>query len=387
MSIFENVGASRIGAAIRRAALPLSFGALVAALAFPAAAGAGELQKPSAGYVYFHRAGADMAAHDAAVGDCVRLAGSLDTPNAGGLVGAVMIVRFNDFLYRANIENCLMAKGWDVVRVSDEEGKAISALPAADQSATLSPWVGAAQAHGDVVRAFEPLAPLMRQVRNDIGQFPAAPPLPLSVTAGGFKLQRTTPHGGFHEIDAHGADTQVKPGDSVIVIRMWSHDGTQPRGFWFGRTDDPGGLAAGPHPDDFPVAAHGKQYLTRKGPVEAATYVIPVKPGRWRLLAVWQDTSLQLGATGISLCIGGPVFDVGPGEAVYAGSFDMAADDFLAPDMSLATVTPTLRDEALAARLGPAHWMNAAASPCAGTGALYLYAYAMPGAPAAATTP
>jgi hypothetical protein len=122
---------------------------------------------------------------------------------------------------------------------------------------------------------------------------------------------------------------------------------------------------------DFFEAVSPVRFMGGPGPLLEKTFVIPAPPGRWRLL----------GPQGISLCIGGPAFDVAPGEAVFAGSFDAAAKDDLAPDMSLDSVEPTLSDHALAARLRPARWTNGVAAPCNLASAIVLYRYDMPGAP------
>ena len=87
----------------------------------------------------------------------------------------------------------------------------------------------------------------------------------------------------------------------------------------------------------------------------------------------------MLGPQGGSRCIGGPAFDVKPGDAVFAGSFDAAAADYMAPAPSLDSVTPTLHDAALAARLKPATWLNGVKSPCGLAWAVLLYRYDMPG--------
>ncbi len=45
--------------------------------------------------------------------------------------------------FTANIENCMVAQGWEVVRLDEAEGAALAAKSAADQAAALSSWVGA----------------------------------------------------------------------------------------------------------------------------------------------------------------------------------------------------------------------------------------------------
>ena len=64
--------------------------------------------------------------------------------------------RLNRVQLDANLENCMVALGWEVVRVDDEEGARIAALPQTGQASALAPWVGAPAPHGVVVRTFAP---------------------------------------------------------------------------------------------------------------------------------------------------------------------------------------------------------------------------------------
>lgn len=365
----------------------LSWLALFLALAATPPAGAGNLSKASDGYVYFHRIGADMAAHDAAVDDCAALSASLDRPYLQRIVGvgqppAAMAVadvivaaiqnaqqsHLDRRQFAANLENCMVARGWDVVRLDDTDGRRISRLPQPDQAAALAPWVGAPIVHGAVVRQF---APLTSQAQVVLGVYDHLPPPAISLTANARKTgQLVTPANPakWSVLKSLGPDASLPDGSSAIVVRMWTSAPRHQLALWFGRLNGPGDDDSGGA--DLFEAASPVRFMWGPGPLLQTTFIVPVKPGRWRLL----------GPQGVSLCLGGPVFDVKPRGVVFAGSFDAAAEDYLSPDMSLETVKATLPTGGFAESLTPAHWINGEKSPCGLAWATTLYAYNMAGA-------
>jgi hypothetical protein len=359
-------------------------GALLIIANAPAAAEpeAGDLFRASDGYTYFHRAGADMAAHDAAVADCARKAGelttdilSVETRPVGVIIGGGLHAVAERQNWQANVESCMLAGGWEVVRVGDDEGKRISAHSPAEQAVILAPWVGAAEIHGELARTFTPLNTLWPLRRPAPSAFSPIPPPSLSLTEGAHdSLAPPLPMLDARDLGA-SADTQTAPDASVIVIRMWTSAPRHQSVLVFGKIDEAKG---GVQKAELFKVASPVRFLWGPGPLLQTTYVIPVEPGRWRLVAAAQV---------IRLCLGQPTFEVGPGEAVFAGSFDAAADDILAPDMSLQPAVATLRDSALAARLRPARWTNGATSRCdmALNPGGQLYRYDMPGASADAS--
>ena len=204
---------------------------------------AGGLFNASEGYVYYHRAGADMAAHDAAVDDCVQSAASLSAPyTPPGLMAQLLEIHIDAVLFRANLENCMVAKGWEVVRVPDDEGKRLSALPQPQQAAALAPWVGAADVHGDVVRRFETLPALWRRLGPAHSMiFDPVQPRPLSLTAGvhDLKLTREAPAATqIQSVKFEAADASVPADAAVIVVRMLTSMPKHQIGLWFARLDD-----------------------------------------------------------------------------------------------------------------------------------------------------
>jgi hypothetical protein len=78
----------------------------------------------------------------------------------------------------------------------------------------------------------------------------------------------------------------------------------------------------------------------------------------------------------LSLCLGGPAFDIAAGDVVYAGSF---APNRLAPDMAMEPAKAAFPGLSTAvAKLKPAEWINGAQGQCEGT---YLYAMELPNRP------
>lgn len=120
--------------------------AVLALAAAPALADsdAALLNRASGGYVYFHLAGADMAGHDAAVDACAHEASQTKAPYVapviGGLITRMAVAsareakhrRLNEAQFAANLENCMVARGWEVVRLAG--GRAIAASPQAQQA-------------------------------------------------------------------------------------------------------------------------------------------------------------------------------------------------------------------------------------------------------------
>ena len=351
--------------------------AVVAMFASQAAAtpDAALMNRASGGYDYFHRAGADMATHDAAVEACVHEASQTKepyVPPAVGLLITQMAVastraakhrKLNEAQFAANVENCMVARGWEVVRLEEAEGKALAALPQPQQAAALAPWVGAAQAHGQVARRYA----LMGAIGWNSALDENHPPRSLSLTAGVHDLGKLVTEDGsrpanWRMLQAGEAKTSVAPAASAIVVRVMATTPAQ-NSWTFVRLDEPSSGADMPALTAFTVARQAKD------PVGAKTYVIAAPPGHWRLQGVGEA----------SFCLGGPSFDVGPGEAVFAGAFDAGSP--YVPDLDAGPARAELGDTALAQRLKPARWTNGEAFPCAVMRPTTIYVLELPDAP------
>ncbi|MGZ3314987.1 MAG: hypothetical protein ACXU8Q_12510 [Caulobacteraceae bacterium] len=354
--------------------------ALLAITATPAfaAADAALMNRASGGYVYFHRRGADMAAHDAAVEACVHEASQTEEPYLAPVIGGLLTQmavastraakhrKLNEAQFGANLENCMVARGWEVARLEDAEGKTLAALPQLQQAAALTPWVGAEQPHGQVVRRYTPIAAIGWSSALDENRGPWS----LSITAGVHDLSKLVMSdadrpANWRALQVGGAKTVAAPAASAIVVRVMATAPAQ-NSWTFVRLDDPSIGTDLPGLTAFTVSRQAKDSM------EAKTYVIAAPPGHWRLQ----------GVAGASFCLGGPSFDVGAGEAVFAGAFDASAP--YAPDLDMAPAKAELADAALAARLKPAQWSNGESFPCGVMRPKAIFVLEIPNAPFAA---
>lgn len=329
----------------------------------------------SEGYVYFHRLGAAEADHHSTLVGCVKSARDLRWINpataqkklADQLVADHFIVDGARRQLRANIENCMVANGWEVVRLEPAEGAQLSKLPQPDLQAALRPLIGATAVKGEIVRRFAPATDYFN------GQFYTDKDTTgtnLSVLADA-DISAGINHANTPKViyeDSNkallpstllptSAAASLTPTSTIIVVRAIA-EGRGGFDFLLARADDEGA------PKSLTLVqayAHApKRLLDKFGPDQTLIYIVP--PGRWRLIS----TSL------LSFCLGAPAFDVAEGEAVFAGTFRGKPDSVLAPDMSLAEVKAVL-PPAVAKRLTPATWRNDAAMSCAAKPQAYWY--------------
>ena len=399
--------------------------AALAATAAAALAGSGraaDLTRSSEGYTYFNRPGATVAQHDADVEDCYRRQEGLHVPyaNAGGTTAvsgvspgaaaaggaiAVLIVESAEQAAAdrrarpSHIENCMVVKGWRVVRLEEAEGKALAARKPRDRSPEFLTWIGAEQPHGQVVRVFaNDLASA-----NGSGVFPQAQAV--NVFAG---RDKTSAHIGLLPAAVGGHPSLTPAQRRRAEMEAQKPHPEPPRQAWSARPPKPlteqelGGVPAGsallvvnvagdreitvelsrlgPDPqtpawvDKRPAevfVARPRQAYAQAGAGGGATQVFAVPPGRWRVASISVDWAQ------LTLCMGSPAFDMHAGEVIYAGSF---RPDRLMPDMDLApakAVFPSL--SGLGAQVRAAEWVNGTSGKC-GDGAV-IYALEAPGRP------
>lgn len=374
----------------------IAFALAMTAAASPAFAGA-NLTQPSAGYTYFHKEGADLAIHDGELHACSAQAAKLDQPDfhgidgGGFLIGLIaeraLIAAMNGVETRrglmANLENCMVARGWSVVRVADADGRAIVKLGREATRARLAGMVGAPGIEGQIVRAFDNDAakgdttmfgkagPIDRTSLSILALPPVAagaePAIPAE-TAKPLNLPRTA-RPPFPT--APEAVASLPKGSAVVVVRL---GGTTGRSVIFERVgptlDSPAwtdGL-----PATFTATASFKVPKGQTSADKTLAFVVP--EGRWRIAA------MSKGETKTSFCLRSPAFDVASGEVVFAGAFQLDAED-AAPRTDTASAQLALATApALAGKVRPAAYVNGYEGWCHGT---YLYAYEVPGAPSA----
>jgi hypothetical protein len=367
----------------------LSIAAIGLALASPAAAHT-DLTFSSRGNTYFNRPGATKAQFASELRACYALTLNFHQPEGApstlvvsprlGLAGAVLaplIVgaiqqSMDDFGARApNLENCMVVKGWRVIEVSDEVFKTLQGLNSSAKAATLAEWEIASEVHGKVVRLFANDAALKstvmygsgRRMGQALGLDPLGSDPDSDQTVRPPRLERIDPEQvarPLMESELGG----IPKGSGLVVVNV---GGEFNMGLMFDRQaawpTDPAskdGLLA----EFAPFGSH--QSFTGEG----ATFVFALPPGRWRL------ASVLVGNTVLSLCLGGPAFELKEGEALYLGSF---RPQQLVPDMDLSIAKGAFPAfSPVPDKLKPASWINGAEGACGGT---YIYALEMPGRP------
>lgn len=345
--------------------------ASVLAAAAAAAGLAGDIGKPVEGYVYFHKAGADMAAHDAAVAECSARAfealpgtfgGSVAGPDKGiipnivaDLIYAKIQGNGDRLNFNANLENCMVIRGWEVIRLPDEQGKALAAQTQPQIAAALAPWVGAKDPPGELARTYAPLA----EVGPRMAAFERALP-PLSLLAVATAPARM-PRPVYERVQLKPLPpgAALAPGASGLVVRATTVQPIQNM-FIFARTED--GPKGTPDGGKLTLlwAASPVKFLGKAGTPLERNFLFEVPPGHWRML----------GTMIAGYCLEGPVFDIKPGEVVYAGDFD--ARSRTQADLDMAPIRPWAEAQHISDRMQPAAYRSEVFS-CAWEPRTYIY--------------
>ncbi len=359
-------------------------------------ASAADLTLSSSGYNYFHRAGATLAEHDADVRECVVQARKASQPDTqmgagGGLIGALVLGVVKGVMdgigerrgMAANIENCMVVRGWTVRRLPASQGATLAALTQPEQSKALASMVGAAEPADELARAFgndaQQTTTVMFTPAGDLDKLslsitalapppkdappPAvAPPQPrMKKSAWPAKplkpdqLAATPVDATLVVVRLTGG--QMQGGEQLLFSRT-GPDATTPA--W---TDGQPGAFAAP----LPIKMFAKSDVAYD-----TTLVFAVPPGQWRLIGAARGMFIA------SFCLGQPAFTAAKGETVFAGTFTLAGER-LGPDLDLEPAKAAL--SALpdrVAQLKPASYVNGTLSDCGGA---YIYALEAPGAP------
>lgn len=320
-------------------------------------------RRPAGGFIYFSRPGATMAAHDSELRNCLEISGggwainpnATVSPYAGeAAVQSLLLSSAERGRRAANVEHCMVVRGWRVVRVTSSEGEALAALSQARLADTLAAWVGADAPHGEIVRVW----------RNDGSRAdPAVVGLPsnrggavLSVLAMNPNAPlppdsfKASPGGPLRHEQIAPSAAPVE-GSATLVVRV-----TGKRKFTWGfaleREGDPRAV----------IALQVWEQRRSTDDPDGRTITAAVEPGRWRIRS----------SGPLDFCLGAPSFEVKAGEAVWLGTLNIGPTP-LQPDMNLESGRRYVAAAPdLAARLRPAEWTNGSTSTCR-----FHYFYAM----------
>ena len=349
-----------------------------------------DLTKSSGSNTYFNQPGADLAAHDAAVRDCLDLA--METQSADNsvpwrardsFVGA-LASGASTGLWRivgrkridANLENCMVVRGWRVVSIPTDEAQAIHKLSPAEQASRLESWVGADPPYGQVVREWRNGAQDARTIKFVQVRYNGDSAISLTALATGpAEIGKGNAVDPYLSQYGFNSPNPLKPAglanvasDRAVVIFQISGANSHNTGSTVILR------RAQAKPVVYPETSVDEVYAAQEFVFHphGQIWAFAVTPGTWRVAALMGGANVVL-----NFCLGAPAFDVRPGEIVYAGSFNVT--DQLGPDLSLAPLRSWLGpDSALLDRIRPATYVNGTRSDCDGS---YIYALEKPGAP------
>ncbi|WP_156035801.1 hypothetical protein [Caulobacter sp. UNC358MFTsu5.1] len=351
---------------------------------------AADLTATVPGYTYFHRAGATLADHDAALRGCIERTARTISPPPPGVVSfrgppkgpaTVKVVAdigkgaFNDLdgmvfenIHAANIENCMVVLGWDVRQVDVAEGARLAALPRAAKAEWLSSQVGAPRPASPAARAFANDAHWGSTRMFAPSARPVKPSLSLATQPATTVSFTWPPAGDAPPVKVLKTEqVAAAPADAALVLVRLSGKTLQAgQQLVFRRTH------AGPAdtaPDTF-VAALPSRWLPADGETYDTVQAFAVPPGEWRLSAMRRD-----GIT-VDFCLGQPTFPVAAGGTVFAGWYTLG-DLQWGPRLDPSAARSALPADR-AGRLKAAAYANGATGECGGT---YIYALEIPGAP------
>jgi hypothetical protein len=158
----------------------------------------------------------------------------------------------------------------------------------------------------------------------------------------------------------------VRPDAGVLLVRLKGLDLHAGRGLIFNREgpDKDTAPSLTDHAPDIVIFSKGLLFARREGDM----FAVAAPPGRWRLYGLGVMPTLNL-------CLGSPSFELKAGEVVYAGAFDLSADD-LGPDLDLAPARAWLAG--VGDKVKAAVYTNGSQGPC---GDNTIYALELEGVP------
>lgn len=360
----------------------------VAGIAGGAQAEPVSITSPTTGTTYFNRPGAVMAVHQQDVRACMLKAeeGIFGPPTLPGMVGIVPDLLADgrqNFLRRTNIENCMVIRGWRVIRVNGEAEVALSDLSREALTERLATLVGSADPVGQIARQWGNDAAAPDSKKGGMPGFTVGLSLSLKVTPieGEFLERLSAPKPPPQLVNFREAFiTKSTPldqvasrpaGSAVIIVTLRGRRKSNDTRMSLGRS--PIDRVAVASVADGPIAMLlllGRGISRPASGTREETFVMVVPPGRWTLGGVGEL---------VSFCMGAPAFEARAGEVIYAGAFDFDTPG-LGPDMADAGIRAFLMAQApeAAVAMRGASWINGETYTCAGAG---MYALEFPAFP------
>lgn len=351
------------------------------------------LTRPTAGYTYYNRPGATITDHDAAIRACAARAAGLnqmaDNVITPGLLAYGLAAAQDGSRFQANIENCMVVGGWRVIRLPEGVGRRLFRMRREALSPQLATVVGVeTPALGEVARVFDNEAARGDTVWGampayygedslslkavDLTNLPAPSPA-LAPLHPDRQVPVSGPPVPVIELTPENI-AALPPETALVIIKVVGTGRTNGEGLGIGRVGfrelPPVVRSVESDPvEGFYAAVKWTLFKGSDRENREALIAIPVVPGAYRI-----ESRMNT----MEYCLGAPATEVGPGDVVFLGTFDIAGPA-MGPDLSLAPAEAFLaNDPARRARLRPAEWRNGNSAPC---GLVYFYALEIPGAP------
>ncbi|MDO9336039.1 MAG: hypothetical protein Q7T61_06535 [Caulobacter sp.] len=350
----------------------MGLGLAAALIALPAAAQTGTA---APGFIYFHREGATVALHEGDMRFCDGEARKMigvdnGTPYDRGLLPGVIQLRYDSHQIQANIETCMLVRGWSAVRPPLAEEARLKDAPQATLVKYLGDSFGSPAPQGQVVRRYLPGAPTTHAMPGlDLA---AQDSLSYRAVFGnpktGAPLSKARPWPKeWTLLNRVKTVAALRPDATLLVVRTYGVRPGQQFSLRFMRIEER--AAGGPALQVFQASSPTKMFWKAGTPMQDL-YVFEVPPGRW----------LLLGDTISTFCLRAPGFEVKAGEAVFAGTFSSEIVGDLQPRMDPDPAKSAL-PSAIAGRLRPAEWRNGYRFDCGSPPATLLDAFEIKGAP------
>lgn len=311
------------------------------------------------GTTFFNKPHATLADHNADFARCALQTNILAAPKNGvpipegphygsvlaqALTGPIAAAIWGDVssaFQASHIENCMIVAGWRVVRLSNDAMPDPSSLSVDALKEKMSALVGLESPPGVIVRSWRNDALHPRNIRSRAfgkeagkGQLSFrvfTPPSDLSVSADRV-FTRTNVKIAIPWVDRSLKFSEIPSipvGAGVIIAKVKGMDVDSTPGLFFEK--------ARVYPIGEHTSSDGSPDIIRA----SMSHLLANKEGNWFIFAVppgeWRIRSLGY----LSFCLGSPSFSVSPGEAVFAGAFDIDGEN-LGPNLDLAEVKPLL---------------------------------------------